>query len=263
VAYFADNEISHADLYRHVYSSHCGAALKEFLVARYGGDIRALNLAWGTGFASFDELIATRPEPAARRGAHYQDYQRFARVLVARYIDVTLRVLREEDPDHLVISNRFMLGDVEAWVDYLDLYARYDAIAVNLYPANQTAGLSEAEQALYRLVYERTRRPVLVGEWSIPAVDSGLYNDPTRLDWSWNEVVATQEERARQAACITRDFFNLPFVVGSHWFIWQDVNTERRRANRGLVRADGAPWPELSEALGAISARLRKALQPG
>jgi hypothetical protein len=255
--YFADNEVSHRDLWRYLYSPHCAAAFRAFLRARYA-DAAALSKAWEVPVASFDELPAGRFEPVVRAGARYDDYRAFAREMVARYIDTTIRVIREEDPDHLVISNRFMLDDVGAWMDYLDLYSRYDVVSVNLYPANQEVGLSEAEQAIYRLAHEKSGRPILVGEWSIPAVDSGLYTGP-QLDWSWNEVLETQTQRARQAACVTRDFYDLPFVIGSHWFIWGDIDNEKRRANRGLVRADGRPWEELTRALTRINQRIAAA----
>lgn len=255
--YFADNEVSHRDLWRHLYSPHCAAAFREFLKARYR-DLAALSDAWGVPVAAFDELPAKRLEPVAQTGRRYEDYRAFAREIVARYVDTTMRVIREEDPDHLIVSNRFMLGDVGMWMDYLDLYARYDVVSVNLYPANQQVGLSEAEQSIYRLAHEKSGRPILVGEWSIPAIDSGLYTGP-QLDWSWNEAVETQAQRARQAACVTRDFYNLPFAIGSHWFIWGDIDNEKRRANRGLVRADGRPWEEVTEALTRINQRIAAA----
>lgn len=255
IGYFADNEVCHTELYRHVYSEHCSHAFRGFLESRYS-DIAAVNEAWGTGFASLDALIAGRPEPTKRTGRMYDDFTAFEREIVTRYIDITLRVIREEDPDHLVISNRFMLDDIGAWMDHLDLYSRYDAIAVNLYPANQRAGLSDVEKLIYRTVHEKTGRPIIVGEWSIPALDSGLYDNPEKLDWSWNEAVGNQSERARQAARVTLGFYNMPFVVGAHWFIWSDIDEERRQANRGLVRAGGQPWDDLVEALTRAHARI-------
>jgi len=57
--------------------------------------------------------------------------------------------------------------------------------------------------------------------------------------------VPTQEIRARQAAHITADYFNEPYIVGAHWFIYSDFDTPKREANRGLVRSDGQPWNEL------------------
>jgi len=255
VGWFADNEAGHQELYRHVYSTSCAAALKAFLHKRYG-DVKALNSAWGADFSSFDDLIAKRPDPAICKGPMYEDYRTFEREIVKRYVDITIRAWRDADPDHLIISNRFMLGDVHGWLNVLDLYKRYDAIAVNLYPANQRPGLSEDEKAIYRLAHEKTGLPVIVGEWSVPAADSGYYENPEKLDWSWNELLENQAQRAFQAVSVTVDFFNMPFVVGSHWFIWQDVVNEQREANRGLLKPDGTPWQEVADALAEVHGKM-------
>ncbi len=246
--WFADNELDHADLARQVYSPYCAAALKSFLVNRYG-TIAPLNQAWQTSYSSFDALIAARPDPILPLGAMAEDYRLFAREVVARYIDVTLQVIRSIDPGRLIFSNRFTASGISGAASFLDLYARYDGIAVNLYPQNQQPGLSENEKAYLQYFHDQTGRPVLVTEWSVPAIDSGLYDAPPNgLDWSWNEAIGTQADRARQAASLTVDFYNLPFVVGAHWFAWKDLRADRY-ANRGLLTADGLPWTELLQQL--------------
>jgi hypothetical protein len=260
IAWFADNEVSHRELYRHIYSPHCAAALREFLRVRYG-DAGALSRAWGTTLVSFDSV----PEALAEipsEGPVYDDLRLFERDIIERYVAVTLKAIRTEDPDHLVFSNRFMLGDVTAWMDHLDLYLPYDGICVNIYPANQQPGLSEDERSVLRLVHTKTGKPMIIGEWSVPAADSGLYDNPEKLDWSWNEVVPTQAERARQAAQVALDFYNLPFLVGAHWFIWRDVDSEKRQANRGLFRGNGEPWRQLDDALAAAHEAMGSAVKP-
>jgi hypothetical protein len=149
-----------------------------------------------------------------------------------------------------------MFGDFA----YLDLYSGYDGIAINLYPGNNTPGLSDREEAVLREAHATTGKPVIIGEWSVPAVDSGLYDDPSTLDWSWPQVVETQTDRGRQAACVTLDFHNLTFIIGAHWFIWKDFDSEKRRANRGLHTADGKPYVELANALRAVHEKLGPAL---
>ena len=148
-----------------------------------------------------------------------------------------------------------MLGGLCEALDYLDLFAAYDGIALNLYPSNQHPGLSEPEKAVLRMIHEKTGRPILLTEWSIPALDSGLYQNPDKLDWSWEQVVTDQAERAAQAAYVAADHYNLPFIVGSHWFTLRDIDNEKRQANRGLYRSSGAPWPELIQALGRVQNR--------
>jgi hypothetical protein len=254
--WFADSELPHADLSRYVYSPHASRAFLSFLRARHA-TIAALNAAWGTSFAGFGAILAERPDPVAGPEPLRRDFVDFERVLVGRYVDVTLACLRAADPGRLVFSNRFAAGVTTTLDRVLDLYARYDGIGVNLYPGNTQPGLSPDETAFLRFVAERTGRPLLIAEWSVPAVDSGLYDPPAALDWSWNDAVATQGQRAAQADALTRAFYELPFVVGAHWFTWKDFDTDRRRANRGLFTAAGAPWKALQfrlrEANGAVA----------
>lgn len=254
-AWFTDNEITFEGLYRRVASQHCAGALLAFLGHKYAGDIDRLNAAWSSHFASFEDLAAHRPDPILRQGQVYEDYRAFSREVVKKHVEVTLRVIREEDPGRLVFSQRFMLGGLCEAMGYLDLFAAYDGIAVNMYPCNQHAGLSEAEKAVLRMVHDRTGKPILVTEWSIPALDSGLYQNPDKLDWSWEQVVTDQAERAAQAAHVAADHYNLPFLVGSHWFTLRDIDNEKRQANRGLYRSNGEPWPELIQALSQVQNR--------
>ncbi len=248
-ALFADNEVSHRELYRHLWTPNCSAALRTFLQAKYG-DIGALNSAWGSGFRSFDDLVAQRPDPVLQHGPMYEDLFAFSREVVRKYAETAARVIREELPGHIVFSNRLMLDDVTYWLKYLDLYAVFDGIAVNMYPANLSPGLNDNERMILELVHEKTGKPVLISEWSVPALDSGLYDNPDKLDWSYDEAVDTQTERARQAARIVIDYYNMPFVVGAHWFFWNDFDSDKRQANRGLFLTSGQPWIELQVALG-------------
>jgi len=254
-AWFADNEIRFEDLCRRVASPHCAGALLAFLSHKYGGDIERLNAVWGAHFASFEDLAAHRPDPILRQGQVYEDYCEFSREVVKKHVEVTLRVIREEDQGRLAFSQRFMLSGLCEAMGYLDLFAAYDGIAVNMYPCNQHPGLSDVEKAVLRMVHEKTGKPILLTEWSVPALDSGLYQNPDKLDWSWEQVVLDQTERAAQAAHVAADHYNLPFIVGSHWFTLRDINNDKRQANRGLYRSDGEPWPELIQALSRVQNR--------
>lgn len=252
VAWFVDNEIGFDDLHRFVWSPHCGRALIEFLREEYP-QISSLNARWCTAFASYEALAAARPEPPLDRGPMHEDFIAFERLLYKRYVDVTLRVTRDADPDHLIASNRHNLGGLPHWLPNIDLCAAYDLVAVNLYPDNQAAGVGPSGLAILREVARRTGKPVIVGEWSVPAMDSGLYGQKKAvLDWSFPQAVPTQAIRARQAAHIAADFFNEPYIVSAHWFIYGDFDSPEREANRGLVRSDGRPWEELVRSLTSV-----------
>lgn len=257
IAWFADNERDHRDLHRYVYARNSALALRRFLQTRYTA-IAALNKAWGAQFRSFDELMERKPDPMVRHGAMYRDYRAFARELLRRYNQTVLRVIHEEDPGRLVFTNRFTVDEGQDLLDNLDLYSGFDGVGFNIYPANLSAGLNESERATLELIHERTGKPVIIGEWSVPALDSGLYNNPRRLDWSYPQAVETQRQRAAQSARILADFYNEPFVVGAHWFIWSDFDSPVRQANRGLFKASGEPWTELQQALRNVIARMAK-----
>lgn len=250
VAWFADNEVSHDRLFRRVWSRACSEAFVQSLQVRYQ-TIARLNEAWKSDYISFTDLSLKKPVPSLPNDPRMADYLAFERKIVQRYVEATIRCIRSVDPDRPIFSNRFMASDIAAYTRLLDLYKPYDGVGVNLYPANRGEGLSAGEAAFLKMFYDLTGKPILIGEWSVPAADSGLYDpdQPQGLDWSWNEVVADQARRATQAGQLELDFYNLPFVVGTHWFTWRDIDTPDRRANRGLVRTDGTPWEQLWVAL--------------
>ena len=258
-AWFADNEREHRELHRYVYSPNCARAFRNFLAGRYGAAAK-LAKAWGKAYESFDDVIREKPDPVSRAGAMYEDFHLFRREMLRRFNATVLRVIREEDPGRLVFTNRFMIGEGRDLIENLDLYRDFDGVAVNIYPANISAGLAPEERAVLELIHQRTGKPVLIGEWSVPALDSGLYGNPEKLDWSYPNAVDTQQQRARQAAKVTVDLYNLPFVVGAHWFIWTDFDSPVRQANRGLFKVSGEPWTELQQALQGVHARIVRAM---
>lgn len=248
VAWEASNERSHYNLYRYVWSPHCSTQFGIFLEHKYAS-IDALNEAWKSHYSSFADLLAQKPEPLVTEGAMYEDFRLFSREILRKFNDTMLRIIHEEDPGTLVFTNRFMIGEVRDVFENLDLYSGFDGIAVNIYPSNDVWGLDPGEREYLTLLHEKTGKPLLITEWSVPARDSGLYDNPAHLDWSYPQTVATQQQRARQAAKILSEFYNMPFVVGEVWFSWNDFDSKQRQSNRGLFKANGQPWPELQGAL--------------
>jgi hypothetical protein len=255
--WMADNERHHQDIFRYVWSTHCAEHFRGFLEHKYSS-IAALNQAWKSNFASFDALIAARPDPLIREGAMYEDFRLFSREILRTYNSTILRIIHQEDPGRLVFTNRFMIGEARDVFENLDLYSGYDAIAVNAYPSNLSAGMAPGEREYLTLLHERTGKPLLVTEWSVPARDSGLYENYAHLDWSFPQTVATQQQRARQAAEYLAQLYDLPFVIGAHWFTWSDIDTKERQANRGLFKANNQPWTELQEALAGVIRDMRQ-----
>jgi len=242
--WMANNERSHYNLYRYVWSPHCTTEFGIFLKHKYTS-IGALNIAWNSHYSSFDDLLAHKPEPLVIEGAMYEDFRLFSREILRQYNDTILRIIHEEDPRTLVFSNRFMIGESRGVFDNIDLYSGFDGLAVNIYPSNDVWGLDPGEREYLTLLHKMTGKPIIITEWSVPARDSGLYDNPGHLDWSYPQTVATQQQRARQAATVLAEFYNMPFIIGAHWYTWGDSDSKQRQANRGLFKANGQPWPEV------------------
>ena len=257
VGWSPDNEASHKDLQRYVYSTHAAQAFKAFLSDRHDGDIAALNAAWETSFASFDDILAQKPDPEVTAGPMYDDFAAFAVEIVREYVRVMKQAILDNDPQHLIFTPQLNVGGYPEWERYLEIYAEaFDAVMINMYPGNADYGLSADLIEILNDIHARTGKPIVVTEWSVPALDSGLYDDPAMIDFSWKRTVETQTERAYQARAATADWYNLPFVVGTHWFKWNDYDDASRRANRGLADVDDNIYVELWDALTAGHAAL-------
>lgn len=257
MVWMAANERSHWNLYRYVWSPYCAVEFGKYLQDKYA-TITDLNHSWGTDFPSFEELLKQRPEPEVIEGNKYEDFNAFSRIILKTFNQKVLSIIHEEDPGRLVFTNRFMIHEVRGVFDNLDLYEGFDGVAVNIYPSNDVWGLDLAERQYLTLMHEKTGKPLMICEWSVPARDSHLYDNPKKLDWSYPQIMRTQIERAQQVARVSADFYNMPFVVGAHWFSWGDFNHRTRQSNRGIFHNDGVtPWQEVQDALGEVNGRMK------
>ena len=97
-------------------------------------------------------------------------------------------------------------------------------------------------------------KPVIIGEWSVPAIGPELYGfgeDPfdRPLDWSWPQVVRNQKERGEVYNACMMQLASMDFIVGAGWFKPIDVNSLTRRANRGLINGNFQPYSEMISAI--------------
>lgn len=256
MGWMASNERSHYNLYNYVWSPNCTIKFGLFLKKKYAS-IGSLNKAWKSQYSSFTDLMKQKPELLVIEGTKYQDYNLFSREILRTFNETILRIIHEEDPGRLVFTNRFMTHEVRGVFDNLDLYKGFDGIAVNIYPSNSVWGFDKGERQYLTLLHKLTGKPLMICEWSVPARDSKLYDNPNRLDWSYPQTVATQQERANQSAKILAELYNMPFVIGAHWFSWADFDSEQRKANRGLFKANNDPWPELQRAIKNVTVKMK------
>ena len=108
-------------------------------------------------------------------------------------------------------------------------------------------------------VHNVTGLPIIHGEFSYTAIDSGVPNlrgarsCPNPPNCEKNHPFVLQKDRASQAKMQVATIAAVPYVVGYHWWRWVDETPGGRwprgeNSNYGLVRVDNEAYPELTEA---------------
>ncbi len=194
----------------------------------------------------------------------------FVALVAETYFSTLASAIRKADPNHLLLGCRF------AGLDYapeiLSACGRHcDVVSVNVYPwadldtgivLDRRGGVPVADAL--RVFHERADgAPLLVTEWSFPALDSGL---PCTV--GAGQRFQTQAERAQASEMFLRTLFSLPFLVGHDYFMWQDdpplgFNQHfHENSNYGLVNLRDEPYAELTAMFARVhgeAARLRLA----
>jgi hypothetical protein len=256
IGYFLDNELPwwgevgwHAggqksllEKYAHAEVGTGGKrVLRQFLESRYGQDLARFNAAYHTTLHSFDELEQSIELPV-RGPALRRDADDFAGVVAERYFAVTTKALRERDPKHLILCVRFA---GEAPWPVVEVAGKYcDVLSVNQY---QRTG--DVDQRLLDDFYVKTKKPILVTEYSFSATENQS-GDPNTKGAS--VTVPTQRERAEHTQRFASQALALPYVVGMHWFEWADESPQGRfdgeNQDYGLVDIHDHPYALLTQA---------------
>ncbi|MEE9461435.1 MAG: beta-galactosidase [Bacteroidales bacterium] len=267
--WFMDNEIDYSSLFRYVWGDYSAKEFIQFLENKYK-DINDLNEAWTSTFGSylydsFNDILNDKPEPLEWDDPLFIDFTAFERIMMEEYITYTYDLVRELDPHHLLISNRLNLGPMMCLHRTIDLWSRYDVICVNVYPQNLFIGYSKGELEILDWIHEKTGKPLIIGEWSVPAMDSELYDfgkDPydRPLDWSWPQVMKNQSERGEAYRTCMMQLASKPYMIGAGWFKVLDVNSTSRRANRGLINSEHRVYSEMTGAVSSTNNEIKEKL---
>jgi len=233
----------------------CAARRNE---ARILGWFMDNELRWGPDWRGPEELLtlflALAPDAPGRRAARdwlsarhggapsQADCDDFAAMVAERYFAIAAQALRAADPDHLNLGSRFAYPPKPAIVAAAARHA--DIVSFNCYDADPAKALA---------IYETCGKPLLIGEFSFRATDSGLPN--TR---GASPIVATQTERAAAYRTYARTALAHPDVVGVHWFEHADQPAEGRfdgeNSNYGTVTIDDRVYAELTAAMSEVNA---------
>jgi hypothetical protein len=197
----------------------------------------------------------------------------FLRLVAERYFKTTSEAIRRHDPNHMVLGCRFagFGGAHEAvWREA----AKYcDLVTFNCYPWADldrrivlTGKGGEPITERFRKFHETVGRPMLVTEWSFPALDTGrpcMHGAGQRF--------RTQAERVQATELFAKTMLSLPFFVGYDYFMWVDQPAPGMNrhfpedSNYGLVQENGAPHKGITEMFAKLhrdAAKWRKAAPP-
>ncbi|MGQ9487837.1 MAG: beta-galactosidase [Armatimonadota bacterium] len=230
-------------------------ALADLLKRRYNGDVDRFNRAWNVRIRDFGQIATDEQPPTIGTEQAQQDGIEFTRLAAEHYFKVCAEAIRRHDPNHLILGCRFG-GEAPPILDIAGKYC--DVISINTYPRIdlQAKRVLDWEERL-REYHRQSKRPLMITEWSFPAMDSGLPNKHgagMRVD--------TQQQRAECFRIFQSTLFQLPFMVGSDFFMWADEpalgvsSTFPEDSNYGLVNEQGEPYRELVQTATALQAKV-------
>ena len=176
--------------------------------------------------------------------------EEFCRLVARQYFDVLTRAIRAADPNHLILGSRF-----SALYDWTDEEAGkcVDVISFNCYPKVDLdrEAVDPNTVKLFHEVYARGKKPIIVTEWSFPAVDVGYVDAGPGA----GQRFAAQADRAKATEIFARTMLAMPFVVGYSYFKWEDSPAgSREETNYGLIDRNGNPYPEITGMLARLHA---------
>ncbi len=231
-------------------------ALVDMLRSRYT-NIQRLNKSWGTGFADFDAILpASHIDAPALDNELAADKLAYLALVAEKYFAITTAAIREIDSHHMILGSRFAGNAPEPCWHAAGRHC--DIVSVNQYPFIdlETGRLPQAVSDLVKFS-QWTHRPLMLTEWSFPALDSGL---PCRHGAGMR--VQTQQQRSQAFTIYQSTLFGLPFMVGSDFFMWVDEpalgisSTFPEDSNYGLVNEEDRPYAELTQAASQLNPKV-------
>jgi beta-galactosidase len=169
IGWQTDNELNCQ--FSECHCASCQAGFREFLAEKYSGNLDALNQAWGTAFwsqtyRSFDEIetpranLPTHPNPGQKL-----DYARFISWAVTRFQAEQVAILRQANPDWLIMHN-----GIFQHIDYRGQFTRdLDVLGYDVYPFFTHNPAERVLNQCFNLDYVRS----LSGNFIVPEQQSG------------------------------------------------------------------------------------------
>lgn len=272
LGYFIDNELAwwgrgalDTGLFDYALAKPATHAIKPvilaFLKTQAKNDITLFNQCWGTQITSFDAVSNMQKLPSDSE-AQKQVKLAFLKLAAKRYFEITTRAIRAADPNHLILGSRFA-GTMGAHPAVWETAGAYcDIVTFNMYPM---ADLDDGQVYLslgknrervmdhVQKFYDTVKRPMLITEWSFPALDSGL-----PCLHGAGQRFKTQAERTEATSLFARTMLAMPYLLGYDYFMWVDEpalgisDAFPEDSNYGLINEDGTPYTLITEMFSAL-----------
>ncbi|MFX0094060.1 MAG: hypothetical protein ACFFBD_20145, partial [Candidatus Hodarchaeota archaeon] len=280
IGYWTDNEMMYGATWNYYWNEACSTALIEWLQGTgnytnsslysqpntYYTSIAELNAAWSSGYhtysySSFADIAGT-DKPQIRGWNDTQvmaDLQAFERVVYQKYVKTIISAIRAREdslgyPRRLIMANRWGYGGPSYAADaierVIDIFSAFDILGVNAYPAMNRARDHypyEHIKFIEEIIYGKTGRPIIISEFGVSAVDSGIEIGRWRP-----HTVDTQEQRGISYRNIISMLVNMPWCVGAHLYAYTNYYYEEdgvtpNPCNCGLVNDSNEPYPNYSD----------------
>ena len=180
----------------------------------------------------------------------------FLRLYAHTYYEKTTAAIRKADPNHMILGSRYAGLDGAAPVVWEEAGKFCDVVTFNCYPwadldrgivLDAEGGVPMAERL--REYYGYAKAPLMVTEWSFPALDHG---HPCLV--GAGQRFRTQKERVEATMLFAKTLLADPHVAGYDYFKWNDQpKTGSSRfapedCNYGLVNDFGVPYEGITQA---------------
>lgn len=219
--------------------------LMQLLERSYGGDVRRFldDFSVDPEPRAFVELRGALKRAAFRPGRRPLVVEEFMEWLAARYYKAAAEAVRDADPNHLILGDRYA-----CW--YSQPVARAAGEFVDVVSTNYDTFAPQgwASPFYVESLHRLARKPVMISEMYFAANEN---RSGDRNRHGPYMTVGTQEDRAAGAARLLVSLARFPSVIGVHWFEYADQppESEGEDFNLGLVDIKDAPYRELTEAL--------------
>ena len=236
--------------------------LQDFFEERYV-DVAAFNAAWGLGLSQFDDLQdldSMDSDLVCEAPDRTNDRRAFMARIAERYFSVVYDALRALDPELLILGPRFTTTSVgpdviQAAAPYVDVISLnhylLDAGALNIFAGNggvlyEYFFLDNRFDDLAQ-IHALSGRPMMITEYTTrtPTPDVPVLFPP------FFPTFDTQEERTDAYEEYQRQILSRPFMLGTHWFQWEDQPATGRgdgeNSRFGVVNIEDTPYEELTQ----------------